>query len=634
MIIRTSSAALAGAIGSLKKLNEEDFLKQIREGFKKAYKEEPSPEQINAWHGSWKHVKKLFHTLPDNAIGVFEYRLPFEQQRIDLAILGTDKSGKNNAIVLELKGWKKVKFLNSNYLIEADGKKRIHPDLQTADYIGKLKYAHSEADRFNFIGIVWMYNFVRDNVFSKTFKENLCFFKNEEEYLYKHIKNFVCEGIPEKEATAFLNGTYRQTRQLFQAIRENFESLQRGALEALAAQGFAPSEEQLSILEEIIEAVKLGTPTTFLVKGSAGSGKTYIAILLLLKTLSSFQVYGGNVRNLAVLSFRNNRLLNTVRRLFQSFKSGLDSVVKFYSTGRGYGIAEQDVKSPDFLLVIYDEAQRLEKNLAEKAVKRGVVTVFFYDENQILNLDELQNIELIKNAAKKNGRKLVEKELSYVYRVRGGKEYHDFVERLLKNPLSIGKISKFVDYEFRVFSDIEEMLKALKEKRDKEGAHVALVAAFTESPGDRKNKTGKTLKNLRVGYPLYSGFDLYKGKNIRIYWLMDEKIQYPNFWLNRESNKLTHCASIYGCQGFEADYVGVIWGRDMVWRTNKWEIGTACEDTIGKPKSLKELIKEKNPDALKLLQNRYRIFLTRGIRGTYVFCEDKETLKFLLSLCQ
>ena len=33
--------------------------------------------------------------------------------------------------------------------------------------------------------------------------------------------------------------------------------------------------------------------------------------------------------------------------------------------------------------------------------------------------------------------------------------------------------------------------------------------------------------------------------------------------------------------------------------------------------------------AMQLLINRYRILLTRGIKGTFVFCEDKETGDFL-----
>jgi len=125
---------------------------------------------------------------------------------------------------------------------------------------------------------------------------------------------------------------------------------------------------------------------------------------------------------------------------------------------------------------------------------------------------------------------------------------------------------------------------------------------------------------------------------LEIYWLMDEKKQYPRYWYGGECNNLTHCASIYGCQGFEADYVGVIWGRDFVFRNHMWELGTNCEDTVGRP-SLKALFTQASRGdsharalALKLLANRYRIFLTRGISGTCVYCEDDETADLMNQL--
>ena len=64
-------------------------------------------------------------------------------------------------------------------------------------------------------------------------------------------------------------------------------------------------------------------------------------------------------------------------------------------------------------------------------------------------------------------------------------------------------------------------------------------------------------------------------------------------------------------------------------------MGDNCEDNIGKP-SLKDLIKKAKKGDFdskqlpkRLLENRYRIFLTRGINGTYIFCEDSETADFL-----
>ena len=100
---------------------------------------------------------------------------------------------------------------------------------------------------------------------------------------------------------------------------------------------------------------------------------------------------------------------------------------------------------------------------------------------------------------------------------------------------------------------MDDLLSALVNKREK-GFKVALIAAFTESPGDFSHSD--SIKNLRIGYPLYSGFDIYKDFNKKIYWLMDPKKDYVPFWVGGESNRLENCASIYGCQGFETDYAG------------------------------------------------------------------------------
>ncbi len=115
---------------------------------------------------------------------------------------------------------------------------------------------------------------------------------------------------------------------------------------------------------------------------------------------------------------------------------------------------------------------------------------------------------------------------------------------------------------------------------------------------------------------------------------MDPKKDYVPFWVKGESNRLEKCASIYGCQGFETDFAGIVWGRDFIYCNGKWEIGKNCEDNIGKPSLKVVLSQAKKEDtvakkqALKLLINRYRIFLTRGIKGTYIFCEDVETAIF------
>ena len=587
----------------------------LKKGFSEITGENMNNEQASAWKGAIPKLKKALKDLDKNILMVFEYMLPMSSERIDLVLIGNSNDSKPTAIILELKGWRDDKEIA----------KYESPEFQVLNYVGKLKFSHSASDLFNFIPCVWLYNMHPGSLSFEKLKN--VFWSEEYERLGTFLKSNILQPAKDQDIDAFLNGHYTQTPKLLEAISRNFESLRKGFFDALCETGFAPSEEQLQIIEEVIQSVKNGEKKVcYLIEGQPGSGKSYIAILLLLTALKDSKSVSKK-QNIAVLGYRNNRLINTLRKIFNEHESGLDTVLKFFSTGRNQGLAENNPRIGHFKLVIFDEAQRMSKENIRVGLQRGDIVVVFYDERQILNLEEEGTRENFISVAGELGIKVVEKTLRGIYRVQGGPKYHNFVETLLDKPED-ASIPELKNYEFKIFDDIEEMLDQLKSLRLKN--KVALVASFTESPGDRDNPKEKNIKNLRIGYPLWSGFEHYKDKNVEIYWLMDEKKQYPNFWFKGESNELTHCASIYGCQGFEADYVGVIWGRDFVFRNGKWEIGDNCEDNIGRPTSLKDLVINRDNRALDLLINRYRIFLTRGIKGTYVYCEDEETKRFLL----
>lgn len=102
-------------------------------------------------------------------------------------------------------------------------------------------------------------------------------------------------------------------------------------------------------------------------------------------------------------------------------------------------------------------------------------------------------------------------------------------------------------------------------------------------------------------------------------------------WSNQKTDKYSDARSARGVQGFESDIVGVFWGRDFVMRDGRWNIGDtrSIYDNVD---GLKRSAVLKPDLVLELVKNRYRIFLTRGIEGTLVYCEDQDTREFLLKI--
>jgi DUF2075 family protein len=81
---------------------------------------------------------------------------------------------------------------------------------------------------------------------------------------------------------------------------------------------------------------------------------------------------------------------------------------------------------------------------------------------------------------------------------------------------------------------------------------------------------------------------------------------------------------VYTAQGFEFDYVGVIFGKDLVYRPEQKWIGQKQESSDSQVKRSKDRF-------LELVKNTYRVLLTRGMKGCYVYFEDKDTENFFRS---
>jgi DUF2075 family protein len=83
---------------------------------------------------------------------------------------------------------------------------------------------------------------------------------------------------------------------------------------------------------------------------------------------------------------------------------------------------------------------------------------------------------------------------------------------------------------------------------------------------------------------------------------------------------------VYTAQGFEFDYVGVIFGGDLRYNpmTNAW---------IGEPSASFDSIVRGRSGArfTDNVKNAYRVLMTRGMRGCFVYFVDDATREYVES---
>jgi hypothetical protein len=157
------------------------------------------------------------------------------------------------------------------------------------------------------------------------------------------------------------------------------------------------------------------------------------------------------------------------------------------------------------------------------------------------------------------------------------------------------------------------MRDALREKNNQYGLS-RMVAGYTFD--------WKTKYNYDAGFDIILDNGDFQAK-----WNMNKK---DYSWLY-DDNSFENIGSIHTCQGLDLEYCGVILGKDI-----RFENGKIIFDQtkIAKSDNSSGIRTCKDKDkAESLIRNTYNVLLTRGIRGTYIYCEDiglKEHIRSLI----
>ena len=252
--------------------------------------------------------------------------------------------------------------------------------------------------------------------------------------------------------------------------------------------------------------------------------------------------------------------------------------------------------------------------MIDKAFYDSRVNIWFIDEDQAVTKYDYLTIDKIKQYAHKYDSEIIEaKELSLTsqFRCMGGQEYISFVNQFLGYEEISTKKYKPKNYDFRIFDTPTEMWEAISEKQ-KEYPNARLLAGYTHnwiSKSDDK---------------LYD-FNMDEGQ-FKMRWnkFVD------NSFIN-DPSQLDRIGSIHTIQGVDMSYAGVIIGKDMQYKDGHI-IFDKSENA--ETDSASGIRKQNEKTAERLIRNTYKVLLTRGMYGTYIYCEGASLREYLKSLVE
>lgn len=599
-----------------------------------------SPSEERAWQSSLQYVANAMDddALPEDAGVAVEYQIPSCSKRIDVLLSGYDEASRPNLVVIELKQWSKTAATDEDGILAAPRygaalARGPHPSYQAWSYAELLRNFNSEcAPSFERSAIqvspcAYLHNHpsagaeknVLDPRYSKYLNAAPVFLAgpSEQKHLKSFLTRFIVKGDRGRTIEIVENGEIRPSKALADAVA----GMIRGNRE------FVLVDEQKTIFEHVLSLVLRRSKIepgkrVVIVRGGPGTGKSVLAINLL-AAFTAKQKYCCYVsKNAAPRAVYSAKLAGT-------FKKNVISSL-FLGTDWAYKLSREEHNLYSCILV--DEAHRLReksgvfgnrgKNQIRELMQAGLVTVFFVDDEQRVHVKDIGSVASIREEAMKLGAEVEEFELPSQFRCGGSDGYLAWLDRVLGIRETANRTLDGTGYDFRVYDSATELREALLWEQAKGPDHEArLLAGYCWNWISQK-ESNPALK---------PDFVLDDGK-FALPWNLKKD---GNLWLLKDT-KIQAVGCIHTSQGLEVPYVGVIIGKDLYVRS-----GEVVTDLSGRAKtdqSVKGLkgMAKKEPRkakeiAAQIIRNTYRVLMTRGLKGCFIYSPDEETREWFRS---
>jgi len=591
---------------------------KLAEKFKDYYHRSAGRSEVGAWQQSFNFLKNSFEVagLNDNRI-IIEYELPYSSRRIDALIFGQSQRGDDGVVLIELKQWSNDGVADA----EAEGNVKVrfasgvrevaHPSWQAEGYHFDLQdflHVFQDTPAPELSSCSYCHNYARlkepRTLFAEKFRKGLdkfpVFAKEDVEALGGYLQHRLAGGSGLEVFDRFIRSTVRPSKRLLDHTGEMINERRIFTLidDQIAAHN--------AIMHRAKDLARAQRKSVVIVKGGPGTGKSVIAL----------EVMGGLLRQgrTVMHATGSSAFTNTLRKIVGTRAKAL---FKFFNSF---------VAAPEnsFDVLIADEAHRIREtsnNMYTKRDKKSKMPqidellnvarlcVFFIDEKQIVRPNEVGSIELIRSAATKAGvaeGDLSEFELQTQFRCSGSDAYLQWLD----NTLGI-RPSEFPRFdprmEFRIFDDPASMMDEVR-ARNREKKNSARIAAGFCWKWSKPRADGSLVNDVVIG-------------DFQMPW---EKKDAFWKWATDDSG-MEQVGTVYTSQGFEFDYMAVIFGNDFIYEptSGNWKpVPAMSHDTQ---------VKRNNPKLNEHLASVYRVLLSRAHKGVYVHFMDKNTEAYFKS---
>jgi DUF2075 family protein len=600
---------------------------RMKENFEENSGRKVGESEYNSWVVTGDKIKNLLESSELNDVYVsFEYQVPYTQKRIDCLLFGKNSSNNGIVVHIEMKQWQKVEALDieGNFVETYTGgsnRKVAHPSQQVEGYHDYLMgfVEVFEEKKLDLMGCSYCPNYRKDigeGLFNPTYKTLLekypVYTHDDVELLSKRLKELLSEGKGFEIFNKFMQSPIKPSKKLLESASKIVENASDFSL--LNDQIFAKNV----IWDKIRKSEKSDEKSVVIVKGGPGTGKTVIALHLLAELAAKNKsIFFSSKSKSLIEAIKHKINRKDAKLLFASLNPFIPSRV--------------NENQLDVLIV--DEAHRIGKTSnhqftkpadrtdmpqVEQLIRCAKTSIFFIDDKQTIRFLEIGNTQLIKEAAEKYNCTIKEVELVSQFRCSGSDNYLDWLESVLghSDDKKIFDVNKD-DFDFKIFDSPEKLYEVIKQKDSEEGKTARITAGFCWDWSKKLDEYGNLVKDVKIG-------------NFQMPWETHGNIKAPEGFVRwyewaykPEGVKQVGC--IYTAQGFEFDYVGVIVGEDI-----KYDKEKDC--LVGNREGTKDpILKRSKENFDNYVKNIYRVLMSRGMKGCYVYFVDKDVEKFFKS---